>query len=101
MTKEQQIRILMKQAKGLSFFKNITNGKSGRLIYIKNKRKMYIYPWVLIDGKMLCTKKELFDKWDYPDENNEFTVDEKALAIKDLEDYNKKNVVKLYINDEA
>ena len=40
MPAEQQVRILMKQAKGLIFFKNISYGKEGKLIYIKNKRKI-------------------------------------------------------------
>ena len=68
MPAEQQVRILMKQAKGLIFFKNISYGKEGKLVYIKNKRKIYIYPWVLKDGNMLCTRSDLYESWDYPEE---------------------------------
>ncbi|MBQ7740375.1 MAG: hypothetical protein IJT65_03990 [Eubacterium sp.] len=95
---EQKVRVLMKQAKGLAYFKNISNGTKGSLIYIKNKRKIYIYDWALSDGKMICTNEVLFDKWYYPSENNIFSDDEKELALKDLEQFNKKNFVKLVIN---
>lgn len=95
---EQQVRILMKQAKGLVFFKNISNGSTGKLIYIKNKRKIYIYPWELVDGKMHCTRKDLFLKWDYPEEQPEFTEEEKAQAIEEINNYNKKNFVKIYLD---
>ena len=95
---EQQVRILMKQAKGLNYFKNITNGKTGTLIYIKNKRKIYYYPWELEDGKMLCKRKPLFDKWDYPEDASAFTDEERAQALEELNKYNEKNIVKLIID---
>lgn len=95
---EQQVRILMKQAKGLIFFKNISNGSSGTLIYIKNKRKIYTYPWILRDGRMLCTRKDLFKNWDYPEEKPEFTEEEKTQAIAELEKYNDKSLVKIYLD---
>lgn len=95
---EQQVRILMKQAKGLAYFKNITNGTKGMLVYIKNKRKIYTYPWVLIDGKMLCTRKDLFEKWDYPEDSPPFTEEEKEQAVSELEKYNGKNIVKLFLD---
>ena len=97
---DQQIRILMKQARGLNFFKNISYGSKGTLIYIKNKRKILVYPWVLSDGKMLCTKENPFDYWSYPEEHPEVTDDEKIQAIDALEKFNEKSIIKLYLKDE-
>ncbi|MBQ9530702.1 MAG: hypothetical protein IJR70_01375 [Eubacterium sp.] len=97
---DQQIRILMKQAKGLNYFKNISYGSKGNLIYIKNKRKILSYPWVLVDGKMLCTKDDPFKFWDYPEERPQITEDEKKQAIDELEKYNEKSIIKLYLRDE-
>lgn len=94
---EQQIRILMKQANKLVYWKNISEGAKGTLIYIKNKRKILAYPWVLIDGKMLCTRKNPYDHWDYPEEQPAFTEDEIIQAKEELEKYNKKSAVKLYL----
>lgn len=94
---DQQIRILMKQAKGLVYFKNISYGNKGTLIYIKNKRKILTYPWVLLDGKMLCTKDNPFERWDYPEEKPKLTDDEKKQALEELEKFNEKSIVKLYI----
>ncbi len=96
---DQQIRILMKQAKGLVFFKNISNGSKGTLIYVKNKRKILTYPWILVDGKMLCTKENPFTVWDYPEEHPAMTEDEIKQAVSELEKYNEKNLVKLYLQD--
>ena len=94
---DQQIRILMKQARGLVFFKNISYGNKGTLIYIKNKRKILTYPWVLLDGKMLCTKENPFDRWDYPEDKPPLTDDEKKQALEELEKFNEKSLVKLYM----
>jgi hypothetical protein len=56
---------------------------------------------VLVDGKMLCTRANPFDHWDYPEEKQSLTDDEINQAKSELEKYNKKNVVKLYLqNDE-
>ena len=96
---DQQIRIIMKSANKLHYFKNITNGTKGTLIYVKNKRKILSYPWVLVDGKMLCTKANPFDKWDYPEEQPPLTEDEIRLAIAELEKYNKHCAVKLYLQE--
>lgn len=98
MTFDQQIRILMKQARGLIYFKNISYGNKGTLIYIKNKRKILAYPWVLVDGKMLCTKENPFENWDYPEEKPALSEDEKIQAIEELEKFNSKNIVKIYFN---
>ena len=94
---DQQIRILMKQARGLVFFKNISYGKKGTLIYIKNKRKILTYPWVLVDGKMLCSKEKPFESWDYPEDKPPLSEDEKKQALEELEKFNEKSIVKLYI----
>lgn len=96
---DQQIRILMKQAKGLIFFKNISYGSNGTLIYIKNKRKILTYPWVLVDGKMLCTKENPFERWDYPENHPELSDDEKKQAVEELEKFNEKSIVKIYLSD--
>lgn len=97
---EQQIRILMQQANKLIYWKNISSGTKGTLIYIKNKRKILVYPWVLMDGKMLCTKKNPYEHWDYPEDKPEFTEDEIIQAKDELEKYNKKSAVKLYLQQE-
>lgn len=92
---EQQVRIIMKQAKGLIFFKNVSNGSRGVLYYVKNKRKILAFPWVLYDGKMLCTKENPFDNWDYPEERESLNPDELKQLTEELEKYNKKNPVKI------
>lgn len=94
-----QIRALMKQANKLIYFKNISDGTKGSLVYIKNKRKILVYPWVLIDGKMLCTKANPFECWDYPEDKPAFTEDEISQAIEELEKYNKNKPVKLYLQN--
>lgn len=94
-----QIRALMKEANKLIYFKNISNGRKGSLIYIKNKRKILVYPWVLIDGKMLCTKENPYDHWDYPEDKPALTEDEIKQAIEELKKYNKNKAVKLYLQE--
>ena len=84
---DQQIRIIMKSADKLHYFKNISNGTKGTLIYVKNKRKM------------LCTKANPFDKWDYPEEQPPFTDEEVQIALRELEKYNKHSAVKLYLQE--
>lgn len=92
---DQQVRILMKEAKGLTYFKNISKGSSGILYYVKNKRKILAFPWVIKDGNMLCTRKNPFDHWDYPEEQQPLNEDELSQIITELEKFNKKNPVKL------
>lgn len=96
---EQQIRILMKQANKLVYWKNISYGTKGTLVFIKNKRKILAFPWVLIDGKMLCTKDNPFEYWDYPEDKPALNSDEVKQAVEELEKYNSKSVVKLYFKD--
>lgn len=92
---DQQVRILMKEAKGLIYFKNISKGSSGILYYVKNKRKILAFPWVIKDGSMLCTRKNPFDHWDYPEEQQPLNEDEITQLMTELERFNKKNPVKL------
>lgn len=96
---DQQIRILMKQANKLVYWKNISYGSKGTLIYIKNKRKILTYPWVLMDGRMLCTKQNPFEKWDYPEDALPMNDDEIEQAKLELEKYNDRSVVKLYLQN--
>lgn len=92
---DQQIRIIMKEAKGLIYFKNVSKGRKGVLYYVKNKRKILAFPWVLTDGKMLVTKNNPFEFWDYPEEHQPLSDDEHKQLIEEIEKYNKKNSVKL------
>ncbi|MCM1115525.1 MAG: hypothetical protein NC397_08535 [Clostridium sp.] len=93
---DQQVRILMKEAKGLVYFKNVSNGNKGVLYYVKNKRKILAFPWILTDGKMLCTRHNPFSNWDYPEEQERMNEDELKQLMEELEKFNKKNPVKIY-----
>ena len=92
---DQQIRILMKEAKGLAYFKNVSKGSTGILYFVKNKRKILVFPWVLSDGKMLCTRKDPFERWDYPEEKELINEDELKQLSEALENFNRKNPVKI------
>lgn len=92
---DQQVRIIMKQAKSLIFFKNVSKGSTGILYYVKNKRKILAFPWVLRDGYMLCTRSNPFEHWDYPEEQQPLNEDELKQLSEELEKYNKKNPIKI------
>ncbi len=92
---DQQIRILMKEATGLVYFKNVSKGSTGVLYYVKNKRKILVFPWVLSDGRMLCTRKNPFERWDYPEQKERLNEAELTQLAEELEKYNKKNPVKI------
>ena len=96
---DQQIRILMKEANGLVYLKNVSKGSTGVLYYVKNKRKILAFPWRLSDGKMLCTRDNPFERWDYPEEKQPLNEDELKQLRQELEKYNKKNPVKLVFKD--
>lgn len=96
---EQQIRILLKQANKLVYWKNITEGKKGTLVYIKNKRKILTLPWILADGKMLCTKNNPLECWDYPEDCPKLNQDEVKQFLEELDKYNSKSAVKLYFKE--
>jgi hypothetical protein len=92
---EQKIRILMKEASSLVYFKNVSQGSSGTLYYVKNKRKILILPWVLSDGNMVITKANPFSNWDYPEQKEKLTEDELQQLLSELEKQNKKSPVKI------
>lgn len=92
---DQQVRILMKEAKGLIYFKNVSKGSTGVLFYVKNKRKILAFPWVLENGKMVCKRENPFERWDYPEEKQPLNEDELKQLLEELEKYNKKNPVKI------
>ncbi len=92
---DQQIRILMKEAKGLTYFKNVSKGSKGTLYYVKNKRKILIFPWVINDGNMLVIKEKPFERWDYPEEQEPLNQDEYNQLLEELEKFNKKSLVKI------
>ena len=51
---DQQVLAIMKQANKLVFWKNVSNGRTGNLFFVKNKRKILVYPWVLDEnGRMV------------------------------------------------
>lgn len=92
---DQQIRILMKEAKGLAYFKNVSKGSTGTLYYVKNKRKILAFPWVIVDGKMVVTRKNPFERWDYPEEKEPLNESELKQLMEEIEKFNKKNPVKI------
>ena len=92
---DQQVRIIMKEAKGLAYFKNVSKGSEGVLYFVKNKRKILAFTWVLADGKMLCTRENPFERWDYPEEREPLNEDEFKQLMEELEKFNKKNPVKI------
>ncbi len=97
---DQQILAIMKQANKLAFWKNISRGRSGSLFFVKNKRKILVYPWVINEnGQMEITKENPFDKWDYPEEHEPLTADEVKQARDELYAYADKSAVKIVFND--
>lgn len=93
---DQKIRILMKEANSMAYFKNVSSGSTGVLYFVKNRRKILAFPWKLVDGHMLCSRKNPFEHWDYPEEQAPLTEDEQKLTLAELEKYNKKSTVKIY-----
>ena len=97
---DQQILAIMKQANKLVFLKNISHGRAGSLFFVKNKRKILVYPWVINEnGQMLITKENPFDKWDYPEEHEPLSADEIKQAREELYAYADKSAVKIVFND--
>ena len=93
---DQKIRILMKEANSMAYFKNVSSGSTGVLYFVTNRRKILAFPWKLVDGHMLCSRKNPFEHWDYPEEQAPLTEDEQKLTLAELEKYNKKSTVKIY-----
>ena len=97
---DHQILAIMKQANKLVFWKNISHGRAGSLFFVKNKRKILVYPWVINEnGQMLITKENPFDKWDYPEEHEPLSADEIKQAREELYAYADKSAVKIVFND--
>lgn len=97
---DQQILAIMKQANKLVFWTNISHGRAGSLFFVKNKRKILVYPWVINEnGQMLITKENPFDKWDYPEEHEPLSADEIKQAREELYAYADKSAVKIVFND--
>lgn len=97
---DQQILAIIKQANKLVFWKNISHGRAGSLFFVKNKRKILVYPWVINEnGQMLITKENPFDKWDYPEEHEPLSADEIKQAREELYAYADKSAVKIVFND--
>ena len=97
---DQQILAIMKQANKLVFWKNISHGRAGSLFFVKNQRKILVYPWVINEnGQMLITKENPFDKWDYPEEHEPLSADEIKQAREELYAYADKSAVKIVFND--
>lgn len=97
---DQQILAIMKQANKLVFWKNISHGRAGSLFFVKNKRKILVYPWVINEnGQMLITKENPFDKWDYPEGHEPLSADEIKQAREELYAYADKSAVKIVFND--
>ena len=92
---DQKIRVLMKEAKGLAYFKNVSMGDKGVLYFVKNKRKILALPWTLQNGNMLCTLETPFDNWDYPEERQAINPDELQIINEQITKYNNKNTVKI------
>lgn len=80
----------------MAYFKNVSNGSTGILYFVKNRRKILAFPWNLEDGHMLCTRENPFERWDYPEDKAPLNEDELKLILEELEKYNKKNPVKIY-----
>lgn len=97
---EQQVLAIMKQANKLVYWKNVSNGRTGNLFFVKNKRKILVFPWQLDEqGRMVVTKNNPFDKWDYPEEQEPLNDDEVKQAVEELQKYSKSSVVKIIFNN--
>lgn len=101
MPADQKILLIMKQAKGLHYIRNVSGGKQGFLYYVKNKRKILVYPWVRRGRVRVITKKDPFDRWDYPEEQAPLTREERAQARQVLADYARRSNQRIVWNDKT
>lgn len=99
MPQDQQILLIMKQAKGLHYIRNVSGGKQGFLYYVKNKRKILVYPWVRRGRARVITKKDPFNRWDYPEEQITLTPQEREQARQALADYARRSNQRIVWND--
>lgn len=59
-----------------------------------------MYPWALDEqGRMVILKKNPFDKWNYPEEQEMLSKDEISQAREELLKYSEKSLVKIIFND--
>lgn len=97
---DQQVLTIMRQAKGLVFWKNVSHGRTGSLFFVKNKRKILVFPWRLDEnGRMVIDKEDPFDKWDYPEDHPLLNEDEIKQARQELKKYSDKSAVKIIFHD--
>lgn len=97
---DQKVLTIMKQANKLVYWKNVSDGRTGNLFFVKNKRKILVYPWYIDDrGRMVITKKNPFDHWDYPEDKAPLSEEEIKQARAELYAYSKKSSVKIIFND--
>lgn len=57
---DQQIRLIMKEAKGLVYFKNVSKGSTGVLFYVKNKEKSLHFLGCLTAAICFVLRKPFF-----------------------------------------
>lgn len=97
---DHQVLAIMKQANKLIYWKNVSDGRTGNLFYVKNKRKILVYPWAIdAEGRMCILKDNPFDRWDYPEEKEPLNTDEIRQAREELYKFSKKSAVKIVFND--
>lgn len=97
---QQQVLAIMKSANSLVYWKNVSSGTKGNLFYVKNKRKILIYPWALDEnGHMRILKANPFDRWDYPEERESLNEDEVKQAVREMKKYSEKSHIKIVFND--
>ena len=85
----------------LHYIRNVSGGKQGFLYYVKNKRKILVYPWVRRGRVRVITKKDPFDRWDYPEEQAPLTREERMQARQVLADYARRSNQRIVWNDKT
>ena len=101
MPPDQQILLIMKQAKGAALHSQCIRRQTGLLYYVKNKRKILVYPWVRRGRVRVVTKKDPFDRWDYPEEQAPLTREERMQARQVLADYARRSNQRIVWNDKT
>ena len=60
------------------------------MYFVKNKRKILVFDWVLDGGNMIVINKNPFSNWDYPEEKEALNEDDCKFVLDAVEKYNKK-----------